>query len=105
MIRKEKWQSLQQEMLTQGLYEDDLQEKFTLGSGPGGQKKQKSQTAVYLKHIPSGMETKSARSRSREDNRFFARRQLLKKWTQKYLEEQARIRKQKKRRKRRSSQK
>lgn len=59
-----------------GIKEDDLVEKFILGSGRGGQKIQKTSSCVYLKHIPSGIEIKCQRSRSREQNRAWARWEL-----------------------------
>jgi protein subunit release factor B len=56
--------------------EEDLIEKFILGSGSGGQKINKTHSCVYLKHIPSKIEIKCQKSRSREANRLFARREL-----------------------------
>ncbi|MEK7953687.1 peptide chain release factor-like protein [Luteolibacter sp. Y139] len=56
--------------------EDDLVEKFILGSGAGGQKINKTSSCVYLKHIPSGIEVKCQSHRSREMNRFQARHEL-----------------------------
>ncbi|MEM6734119.1 MAG: peptide chain release factor-like protein, partial [Myxococcota bacterium] len=70
----------------------------------------KNSTAVYRKHLPSGIEVKSQQSRSQALNRFAARRVLAEK-----LEAQAsgeptkeqkrieKLRKQKRRRRRRSS--
>ncbi|SCA63377.1 Uncharacterized protein SCG7086_AQ_00030 [Chlamydiales bacterium SCGC AG-110-P3] len=59
-----------------GIVEDDLVEKFILGSGRGGQKVQKTSSCVYLKHVPSGIEIKCQHTRSREQNRFLARWEL-----------------------------
>lgn len=59
-----------------GIREEDLLEKFILGSGPGGQKVNKTASCVYLKHLPTGIETKCSRERSRETNRYLARREL-----------------------------
>jgi protein subunit release factor B len=59
--------------------EADLIEKFILGSGKGGQKLHKTASTVYLKHLPSGLEIKCQGSRSREDNRYFARERLCEK--------------------------
>lgn len=36
------------------ILEDDLDERFVRGSGPGGQKVNKTANCVVLKHIPSG---------------------------------------------------
>ena len=60
-----------------GVKESDIHEKFITGSGKGGQKQNKTASCVYLKHVPSGKEVKCQKSRSREDNRFFARRLLV----------------------------
>ncbi|MEE8410431.1 MAG: peptide chain release factor-like protein [Myxococcota bacterium] len=59
-----------------GIREDDLVEKFIRASGPGGQKVNKASSAVYLKHVPTGIEVKVQTSRSQALNRFNARRRL-----------------------------
>ncbi|KAI4282160.1 MAG: hypothetical protein L6R38_003140 [Xanthoria sp. 2 TBL-2021] len=56
--------------------EDDIQESFLKGSGPGGQKINKTSSAVQLKHLPTGMVVKSQATRSRSQNRSIARRLL-----------------------------
>lgn len=61
-----------------GIQEEDLIEKFILGSGRGGQNLQKTSSCVYLKHIPSGLEIKCQTQRSRDLNRKEARRLLCK---------------------------
>jgi len=106
-ISKEKLADLRARMESCGIREEDLIEKFILGSGKGGQKINKSSTCVYLKHLPSGMEIKCQRERSRELNRYYARRELCEKMETKIflvesekLKEIAKIRKQKKRRSR-----
>nr|WP_233586446.1 peptide chain release factor-like protein [Legionella sp. km772] len=92
--------------------EDSLIEKFILGSGKGGQKLHKTASTVYLKHSPSGIEIKCQDSRSRENNRYFARLRLCEKYhsiiSDEKTKEQQKIEKlnrQKKRRSRRSKQK
>ena len=50
-----------------------------LGSGPGGQKINKTSNCVQLKHIPTGMVIKCQETRSREENRRIARRLLVRK--------------------------
>ncbi|MBP7074291.1 MAG: peptide chain release factor-like protein [Rhabdochlamydiaceae bacterium] len=79
MIRPEKWDQLRKKMEELGIREDDLVEKFILGSGRGGQNLQKTSSCVYLKHIPTGIEIKCQRDRSREMNRYYARRELCEK--------------------------
>lgn len=75
-ISKGKRDELKARMIRLGIDEKDIVEKFIHGSGPGGQKINKTASAVYLKHIPTGIEIKCQRSRLRESNRFFARREL-----------------------------
>ena len=78
------------------------------GSGKGGQKVNKTSSCVYLKHEPSGLEVKCQRTRSRELNRFHARRELCEKMAEQVEGEKSRrqaaaekIRRQKRRRSRR----
>ncbi|KAI1328793.1 RF-1 domain-containing protein [Xylariaceae sp. FL0255] len=56
--------------------ESEIEESFLKGSGPGGQKINKTNSAVQLKHIPTGIVVKSQATRSRSQNRNIAR-QLL----------------------------
>ncbi|KAI0016220.1 RF-1 domain-containing protein [Xylariomycetidae sp. FL0641] len=56
--------------------EEDMEEAFLKGSGPGGQKINKTNSAVQLKHIPTGTVVKCQATRSRSQNRKIAR-QLL----------------------------
>ena len=63
-------------MLALGIREEDLVEKFITGSGSGGQKINKTSSCVYLKHEPTGQEVKCQRERSRELNRYLARKEL-----------------------------
>lgn len=71
-----KEQDLIQRMEKLQIFEDDLIEKFILGSGSGGQKINKTSSCVYLQHIPTGIEIKCQRARSREANRYQARLEL-----------------------------
>jgi protein subunit release factor B len=112
MVNNDKWDKLAEWMEKLHINEDDLIEKFILGSGKGGQKLHKTASTVYLKHIPSGIEIKCQESRRREDNRYFARVLLCEKRhaivSDEKTKEQERIEKlkrQKKRRSRRSKQK
>lgn len=47
----------------------DLEESFTRGSGKGGQHRNKTDTAVLLKHRPSGIQVKVDGGRSQHINR------------------------------------
>ncbi|MFM2241273.1 MAG: hypothetical protein RLZ97_128 [Verrucomicrobiota bacterium] len=111
MISPEKQAALDARMAALGILEADLVEKFVLGSGAGGQKINKTHSCVYLKHVPSGIETKCQSSRSREMNRFHARRELCETFDEirlgkasKRQQEMEKIRRQKRRRSRRSKQ-
>jgi|ERR1700733_5643992 len=75
-ITKHKQEELKQRMELLGIKEEDIEEKFILGSGKGGQKINKTASCVYIKHLPSGIEVKCQKNRSRELNRFLARRAL-----------------------------
>ncbi|KXJ92969.1 peptide chain release factor class I/class II, partial [Microdochium bolleyi] len=56
--------------------DDEFEENFLKGSGPGGQKINKTSSAVQLLHKPTGIVVKSQATRSRSQNRTIAR-QLL----------------------------
>ena len=72
----EKMTSLDQRMAALGIDPGDLLEKFVRGSGAGGQKINKTSNCVFLKHLPSGIAIKCQLERSRDMNRFLARREL-----------------------------
>jgi protein subunit release factor B len=78
-VRPEKVKKLVDRMLSLGIREEDLVERFIRSSGPGGQKVNKTSTCVYIKHIPTGVEVKCQESRSQALNRFLARRYLVEK--------------------------
>lgn len=75
-LSKEKKDALQARMAEMGIREDDLTEKFILGSGSGGQKINKTSSCVYLRHEPTGLEVKCQRERSRDLNRYLARKEI-----------------------------
>jgi len=109
MLSSEKQTALDERMSALGIREEDLVEKFILGSGSGGQKINKTSSCVYLKHLPTGIEIKCQRERSRELNRHFARRELCDRLDDIRLgresarqQEIEKIRRQKRRRSRRS---
>ena len=93
------------------VFEEDLEESFILGGGPGGQKTNKTSSVVRLAHGPSGLAVKCGESRSREDNRWLARRMLAELILEKEQkrksaaqERREKIRRQKRRRSRRQKQ-
>ena len=75
-VTSEKLAALEQRMAALGITEANLLEKFVRGSGSGGQKINKTSNCVFLKHLPSGVCIKCQMDRSRELNRFLARREL-----------------------------
>lgn len=79
MLSVETIAKIKARMALASVFEEDLQESFVLGSGPGGQKVNKTASAVRLSHAPSGITVKCARTRSREMNRWLARRELAEK--------------------------
>ena len=93
------------------VFEEDLEETFILGGGPGGQKTNKTSSVVRLFHPPSGIQVRCGENRSREINRWLARRTLAERILareqgRKSAEQQAREKKrrQKRRRSRRQKQ-
>jgi len=111
-ISEDKIKKIKKLMQELGIKEKDLVEKFILGSGRGGQKIQKTSSCVYLKHIPSGIEIKCQKDRSRAVNRYLARNMLCEAYKAKILKEKSekqklieKIRRQKKRKTRKQKQK
>ena len=108
MITAETIEKVKQQMALASVFEEDLAETFILGSGPGGQKVNKTSSTVRLYHEPSQLTVKCGKTRSREMNRWLARRELAEKILEreqatvsKRRQEQERIRRQKRRRSRR----
>ena len=112
MISSEKIEAIRKLMAEASVYGDDLEESFILGGGPGGQKTNKTSSVVRLSHEPSGVAVKVGESRSREDNRWLARRMLAEtilanehKRKSAARQKAEKIRRQKRRRSRRQKQK
>ena len=112
MISPETIEKIKSLMTEASVYEDDLEESFIMGGGPGGQKTNKTSSVVRLSHEPSGVAVKVGESRSREDNRWLARRMLAEmildnehKRKSAARQKAEKIRRQKRRRSRRQKQK
>ena len=112
MISPETIEKIRELMAEASVYEDDLEESFIMGGGPGGQKTNKTSSVVRLSHEPSGVAVKVGKSRSREDNRWLARRMLAEtildnehKRKSAARQKAEKIRRQKRRRSRRQKQK
>lgn len=111
VVSQKKKKALLQRMFRLGIFEKDLRERFIRGSGRGGQKVNKTSSCVYLLHLPSRIDVKFSQTRSRELNRFLARRALCDRLESKILGAQSaqrqaaeKIRRQKRRRTRRQKQ-
>lgn len=109
---KKKLDALAAKMKALGIRKQDLEEKFIKASGRGGQKVNKASSAVFIRHIPTGLSVKCGKHRSRHLNRFLALRSLVEQVEEKQLgpgKNQAakldRIRKQKDRRRRKARKK
>ena len=111
-IGQEKNKALAKRMFELGVRQEDIIEKFIRSQGAGGQNVNKVSTCVYLRHLPTGIEVKCQEERSQAQNRYLARKILLKKIESAILgnlsEEKKRIekiRRQKRKRSRRAKEK
>lgn len=107
-VSESKQRQIEERMKAQGVRESDIDERFILGTGRGGQKINKTASCVQLRHGPTGIVVKCQRERSRSLNRYLARRELCDRIDERVRgaeslrqQEAARIRRQKRRRSRR----
>lgn len=112
MVSKEKQESLQRRLEELQIKEEDLEEKFTLSSGKGGQNINKNATCVFLKHLPTKIFVKCQKERTLALNRYYARKLLCEKIEEIYYKKESarqkeihKIRNQKKRRSRKTQKK
>lgn len=108
MVNPGKEKALRARLARLGIRASELRETFIRGAGKGGQKINKTSSCVQLLHAPSGIQIKCQQTRSRELNRFLARRELCERIEEKIYGEQSarqqaieKIRRQKRRRSRR----
>ena len=73
---REKLAELEQRMEKLGILSSEIEERFIKSSGRGGQKVNKTSSAVFLKHLPTGITVKCGSERSQTLNRFLALRRL-----------------------------
>lgn len=92
--------------------EEDIEEKFTKGSGKGGQKINKTESCVFLKHLPTNISVKCQAHRERSNNLLTAYRLLVDKIEEEILGKKSekakkiyKLRKQKKRRSKKAKEK
>jgi len=106
MVGLQKERALWEMMARLGVREEDIEEKFIRSQGPGGQNVNKVSTCVHLRHLLTGIEVKCQKERSQAQNRYRARQLLLKKIEcailGKLSEEQKRIEKIRRQKRRRS---
>lgn len=109
-VSPEKESQLSKRMADLSILEEELDERFIRGGGPGGQKINKTSSTVVILHRPTGIEVRCSRERSQAMNRFLARRELCEKIAEKRLNEKSKkqqerekIRRQKRRRSRRQT--
>lgn len=112
IITPETINRIKQLMQDASVFEEDIEESFILGGGPGGQKTNKTSSVVRLAHEPSGLQIRCGQTRSRETNRWLARRMLAEKILEKEQNvksaaqrEAEKIRRRKRKRSRRQKQK
>ena len=112
MISPETIERVKALMTEASVFEEDLEETFILGGGPGGQKTNKTSNVVRLAHEPSGIAVRCGETRSRETNRWLARRTLAelilereKSRKSEARQKAEKVRRQKRRRSRRQKQK
>ncbi|MBU8910374.1 MAG: peptide chain release factor-like protein [Desulfobacterales bacterium] len=109
---KDKLLNLEKKMKALGIKKEDIEEKFIKSAGRGGQKVNKSSSAVFLKHKKTNLSVKCGKARSQHLNRFLALRNLVEKIEadmtgrdDKELKKIKKIKKQKQRRKRKAQKK
>jgi|LSQX01.1.fsa_nt_gb protein subunit release factor B len=107
-VSKQKIDALDARMAELGIDQSKIIEKFILGSGPGGQKLNKTASCVFISYPPEEINIKCQRTRSRALNRYYARWELCERIAEKTEGEKSRrqqeaekIRRQKRRRSRR----
>ena len=74
---QEKIDALNARIIDLGIRKEDIKERFIKSSGRGGQKVNKTSSAVFLRHLPTGISVKCGKARSQVLNRFLALRRLV----------------------------
>lgn len=59
-------------LVVPSIREADVRERVTKGTGPGGQNRNKRETAIVLTHLPTGIEVKAEVERTQDANRRVA---------------------------------
>ena len=107
-----KLDALRERIVRLGIDLAEVDEQFVRSPGPGGQKVNKTASAVVLRYPPLGLVVKWSRERSRALNRFLALRELtdeieerVSPETSERLKEREKLRAKKRRKKRRAKKK
>jgi protein subunit release factor B len=69
-------EKLQERMRRLGINEADIEENFIRGTGPGGQKVNKTSSCVQLTHKPTGIMVRCQNERNQSQNRIAAKEEL-----------------------------
>ncbi len=83
-------QDIEIKLIALGTTAADVDERFIRGSGPGGQKINKTSSTVQLRHRPTGIEVRCQRERSQAANREMAWAELCAKLEERQRAELAR---------------
>jgi len=70
---------IQERLARLGVRAEDVDARFVRGSGPGGQKINKTSSTVWLRHRPTGIEVRCQAERSQAANREIAWQELCEK--------------------------
>ena len=65
-------QDFETRLMALGTKAAEVDERFVIGSGRGGQKLQKTSSSVWLRHRPTGIEVRCQQERSQSVNRLLA---------------------------------
>lgn len=76
---QDKIDALSRRMARLGMDKKDIRERFVKSSGRGGQKVNKTASAAFVQHLPTGISVKCGSERSQRLNRFLALRRLVEK--------------------------
>jgi protein subunit release factor B len=88
-----------------GVRHEDVEERFVRGTGPGGQKINKTSSTVWLRHRSTGIEVRCQRERSQAVNRETAWAELVARLEARRVEAATRSRQEREANRRRTRQK
>jgi protein subunit release factor B len=97
--------ALRARLISLGVRPEDVEERFVRGTGPGGQKINKTSSTVWLRHGPTGVEARCQDGRSQVWNRVQAWADLCAKLTQRRASASALVRSEREAERRRRRQK